>query len=227
MAVFGLLAIWTSVQSYRIAQREICNELTEALLMTQAEGPVDWLSTDTVLQFRSHISTAELRDGAALSFYVGDEGIEAKGICSRELRISPSVRARGYLTLSGWQVWRFSDQRLTAMLALLTMLCMAWSLRGSRISRPLSRMSSYDDDKHPLLRLTPMQEQLVTLLMSAPGRTMSKQALCQALWPGKPDASDTLYTLVRRTKQTLEAEGRISIASERGRSYRIDTKTKD
>ena len=67
-----------------------------------------------------------------------------------------------------------------------------------------------------------MQEQLVSLLMSAPSRSMSKQDICQALWPGKPDASETLYTLVRRTKQVLEAEGRMRIASERGRSYRID-----
>ena len=67
-----------------------------------------------------------------------------------------------------------------------------------------------------------MQEQLVTLLMSAPERTMSKHDLCQALWPGKPDASETLYTLVRRTKQALETEGRIRITSERGRSYRIE-----
>ena len=215
MAFFGMMALWTSVQGYRIAQREISNELTQALLMTQAEGPMDWLSTDTVQQFRSHISTAELRDGAALSFYVGDEGIGAKGLCSRELRISPSVCARGYLTCSTWQVWWMSDQRLTFVLSFLTLLCMAWSLRRFR-------MPSNSDGIHNSLRLTPMQEQLIDLLMSAPERTMSKQDICQALWPGKPDASETLYTLVRRTKQALEAEGRISIASERGRSYRIE-----
>lgn len=60
------------------------------------------------------------------------------------------------------------------------------------------------------------------LLMSAPGRSLDKQSICQVLWPGKPDASETLYTLVRRTKQALEREGRYAISSERGRSYRID-----
>ena len=67
-----------------------------------------------------------------------------------------------------------------------------------------------------------MQEQLVSLLMSAPGRSVSKHDICQTLWPGKPDASETLYTLVRRTKLALETEGRIHIVSERGRSYRIE-----
>ena len=215
MALFGLLTLWTSVQGYRIAQRKISNELTQALLLTQAEDPIDWLSTDTVRQFRSHIPTVELRDGAALSLCVGDEGIRAKGLCSRELRISPSVCAQGYLTYSAWQVWWMSDQRLTFVLSFITLLCMAWSLRRFRLSSCL-------DDKRNRPRLTPMQEQLVSLLMSAPSRSMSKQDICQALWPGKPDASETLYTLVRRTKQVLEAEGRMRIASERGRSYRID-----
>ena len=214
MLLFGLTAAWTSVQSYRITQREITNQLTEALLLTQADMPADWLSTDTIRQFRGHIRQAELREKAGLAFYTGEADDRLAGLQSRELRLSSSVRARGYLTYSGWQVWRMSDQRLTALLALLMLASMAWSLGQFR-------MSPLDGDKQNSLRLTPMQEQLVSLLMSAPERCMSKQDICQALWPGKPDASETLYTLVRRTKQALEPEGRISIASERGRSYRI------
>ena len=214
MLFFGLTAAWTSVQSYRITQREITNQLTEALLLTQADMPADWLSTDTIRQFRGHIRQAELREKAGLAFYTGEADDRLAGLQSRELRLSSSVRARGYLTYSGWQVWRMSDQRLTALLALLMLASMAWSLGQFRMS-PLS------GDKQNSLRLTPMQEQLVSLLMSAPERCMSTQDICQALWPGKPDASETLYTLVRRTKQALEPEGRISIASERGRSYRI------
>ena len=231
MALFGMMTLWTSVQGYRIAQREISNELTQALLMTQAEAPADWLSTDTVRQFRSHIPTVQLRDRASLSLYVGSEGSGQDGLCSRELRISPSVCARGYLTCSAWQVWRMSDQRLAFVLSFLTLLCMAFSLRPSRMTSYASScmsscasscMSSYHDDKSTPLRLTPMQEQLVSLLLSAPGRSMSKHDICQSLWPGKPDANETLYTLVRRTKQALKAEGRLRIASERGRSYRIE-----
>ena len=217
MLFFGLMAAWTSVQSYRITQREITNQLTEALLLTQADMPSDWLSTDTIRQFRGHIRQAELREKAGLAFYTGEADDRLAGLQSRELRLSSSVRARGYLTYSGWQVWRMSDQRLTALLALLMLASMAWSLRQFRMS-PLS------GDKQNSLRLTPMQEQLVGLLMSAPEGRMSKQDICQALWPGKPDASETLYTLVRRTKQALEAEGRIRIASERGRSYRIEVR---
>lgn len=223
MLVFGLTAVWTSIQNYRIAQREISDDLTQALLMTQAERPVDWLSTDTIRQFRSHIMREELREAAVLSFSIGEADDRAVGICSRALDISSCVRARGYLYYSGWQVWRMSDQRLAFFMALMMLACMAWSLEGKqRWNRSLRGKDGATANDVRSLRLTPMQEQLVTLLMSTPERSMSKQDLCQALWPGKPDASETLYTLVRRTKQALEAEGRISIASERGRSYRIE-----
>lgn len=215
MFVFGLLAVWTSLQSYKIARREITNQLTEALLLTQADAPRDWLSTDTIRQFRSHIRQPELRASAGLALYAGDADDRSRGLQSRALSITSSVRARGYLAYSAWQVWWMSDQRLSALMALLMLVSMAASLRRFRMS-PLS------GDKQNNFRLTPMQEQLVGLLMAAPGHEMPKQALCQALWPGKPDASETLYTLVRRTKQALEGEDRMRIHSVRGGAYRLD-----
>ena len=216
MFVFGLLAVWTSVQSYKIAQREITNQLTEALLLTQADAPRDWLSTDTIRQFRSHIRQPELRASAGLALYAGDADDRSRGLQSRALSITSSVRARGYLAYSAWQVWWMSDQRLSALMALLMFLSM-----GASLWRVPTKVGATESEGRSS-RLTPMQEQLVGLLMSAPGRELSKQALCQALWPGKPDASETLYTLVRRTKQALEADGHVHIRSVRGRAYQID-----
>lgn len=214
MLLFGLTALWTSVQSYRMARREIADQLTEALLLTQAEMPADWLTTDTIRQFRSHIRQPEIREKVGLTFYVG-EANKAAVLCSHELAISPSLRVRGYVSYSAWQVWRLSDQWPAGLLSLASLLFMALSLRRLRVEPTL-----VTDVRGQ--RLTPMQEQLVGLLMSAPGRSLDKQSICQVLWPGKPDASETLYTLVRRTKQALEREGRYAISSERGRSYRID-----
>lgn len=214
MLLFGLTALWTSVQSYRMARREIADQLTEALLLTQAEMPADWLTTDTIRQFRSHIRQPEIREKVGLTFYVGETN-KAAVLCSRELAISPSLRVRGYVSYSAWQVWCLSDQWPAGLLSLASLLFMALSLRRLRVEPTL-----VTDVRGQ--RLTPMQEQLVGLLMSAPGRSLDKQSICQVLWPGKPDASETLYTLVRRTKQALEREGRYAISSERGRSYRID-----
>ena len=55
------------------------------------------------------------------------------------------------------------------------------------------------------IRLTPMQHSLLEMFMLTDTHTLSKQEICDRLWPKKPDASDTLYTLVRRIKPIIEA----------------------
>lgn len=221
--VFVVATAWTSWCSYQIAEREINNDLRQALALTKADAPVDWFTTDTIRQFRSHILSPELRRDAQLAFLLSDDGL---------------LRVRGYVSYTSFQIWRMSDQRLSWGLAVMALVSLGLSMRrGPRWYRGIQGEGGDDglasscsmlrrdgelrgEDRG--LRLTPMQEQLVGLLMSAPEGCMSKQDICQALWPGKPDASETLYTLVRRTKQALETEGRIRIASERGRSYRIE-----
>ena len=70
------------------------------------------------------------------------------------------------------------------------------------------------------LHLTPMQQQLMALFFRTPTHRLSKDSICQALWPGKPDASETLYTLVRRLKPTLHSHG-LTLSSDRGRGYEL------
>ena len=54
--------------------------------------------------------------------------------------------------------------------------------------------------------------------------TLSKQDICERLWPKKPDASDTLYTLIRRIKPIVETNSRLKIESDRGRNYSLRLK---
>lgn len=66
-----------------------------------------------------------------------------------------------------------------------------------------------------------MQHQLLRMLYTADGQELSRLAICEALWPKKPDAADTLYALVRRTKTIVEQHSRLTIVAERGRAYRL------
>lgn len=66
-----------------------------------------------------------------------------------------------------------------------------------------------------------MQRDLMRLFFDAPSHTLEKASICDALWPKKPDASDTLYTLVRRLKTMLHDRTNLEIDSERGLSYRL------
>lgn len=71
------------------------------------------------------------------------------------------------------------------------------------------------------VRLTPMQHRLMVMFFGSPSRCLGKQDICEALWPKKEDASDTLYTLIKRLKPVLETNTRLRIEAERGRAYRL------
>jgi len=69
------------------------------------------------------------------------------------------------------------------------------------------------------VKLTPMQQQLMEMLWQSPSHQLSKAEICDALWPKKPDASETLYTLIRRLKPIIEEHSDLKIESDRGKSY--------
>ena len=74
------------------------------------------------------------------------------------------------------------------------------------------------------VKLTPMQHQLMELFFHSPNHTLSKAEICEALWPKKEDASETLYTLIRRIKPIIEAHSNLKIESDRGKAYELTIK---
>ena len=66
-----------------------------------------------------------------------------------------------------------------------------------------------------------MQEKLMMMFFLSSNHQLSKQLICDELWPKKPDASETLYTLVRRIKPIIQTRGNLKIISERGRDYKL------
>lgn len=217
LLLFGTASLWTAVRDYEVAQREIADDLTRALLMTQSERPDNWLSTDTIRQFRSHIRQPQLRDHAFLSFSIGSNTVVASGPHTQALTIAPDspVQAYGQVSLSAFQVWRMGNHRLSLALSLLTLLWMALSLRLTRSS--LSPVVPKLDD----MMLTPMQRQLMDMFLASPSRELTKDEICAALWPRKDDPSDTLYALISRLKTVLTSQTSLRIVSHRGRSYRL------
>jgi DNA-binding response OmpR family regulator len=54
--------------------------------------------------------------------------------------------------------------------------------------------------------------------------SLTKTEICNALWPKKPDASETLYTLIRRIKPVIEEHSNLKIESDRGKAYELKIK---
>ena len=104
-----------------------------------------------------------------------------------------------------------------------------WSLFCLYQHRRLSALGLYGglalqqgrfiDAKGCVVKLTPMQQQLMEMLWLSPTRQLSKAEICDALWPKKPDASETLYTLIRRLKPIIEEHSNLKIESDRGKAY--------
>lgn len=74
------------------------------------------------------------------------------------------------------------------------------------------------------VQLTPMQHQLMEMFFHSPSHCLSKAEICETLWPKKPDASDTLYTLIRRLKPVIEQHSNLKIESDRSKAYRLTMK---
>ena len=83
---------------------------------------------------------------------------------------------------------------------------------------------TFYDTRGQRIKLTPMQQQLMEMFFSSESHLLTKTEICDALWPKKPDASETLYTLIRRLKPVVEQHSNLKIESDRGRAYELKIK---
>ena len=71
------------------------------------------------------------------------------------------------------------------------------------------------------IHLTPMQEQLMEMFVSAPDHILSKDSICATLWPKKERPENTLYTFISRMKVTLRDQLGMDIINIRGKEYKL------
>lgn len=213
------------IDSMLRAERQAQQSVDLALAMTLRECEPDRIDADTIRVYRSHIALTELRDTAYLSLAIADD----------ERQQATMLRANTGLTLP--RLWRLSDQRASGFLAALAAMWLATSLFIMRRQGNLQVVAAttsvgldqltYDAQSRRFsvsgreLNLTPMQHDLLQLFIEAPDHRLLQQDICKRLWPKKPDASATLYTLVRRLKHTLSETTDLQVECDRGQAYRL------
>ena len=52
-------------------------------------------------------------------------------------------------------------------------------------------------------------------------KKLSVDEICDRLWPGKENAKETLYTLVRRVKPIIEKNSNVRLLSDKGGYYSL------
>lgn len=229
--LFALIITSTlaSLDSFRTTRQMVNEDMDRALAITMEEQQSNVISPDTIRIFNSHLQIAELRGKATLA-------VDARG-----------QEFRTYARCSEATIFGMSDQRPAALLWSLTLLwaTFAWlrhrqtvltvgtgpvparmlggnSFGGLTFSESESRFYAADGEA---VQLTPMQHKLLQMFFQSPAHSLTKAEICDALWPKKPDASDTLYTLIRRMKPVVEKHSDLKIESDRGRAYQLRVKS--
>lgn len=219
-----LCALCSSVGSYKSAENAITRDVNNALKLTLAELQTDVVNADTIRCYRSHLTIAELKDSACIAM----TSVRKAGRQETQMVAQANCDFMTILMLS--------DQRASGALlcaGILWIMCSLWYLRRFKpelFAKGLSyggivfANEKFMTAKGKPIHFTPMQHSLMEMFMTTESHSLSKQEICDRLWPRKPDASDTLYTLIKRVKPILEVNSNLKIESDRGRSYTLEIK---
>ena len=206
----------TSFSSYKSTCIMVNEDMDRALALALEEQKSDVISQDTIRTFNNHLQIAELRGKATLAVDARGQKFKAYAQCSEATILSLSDQRPAsvlWMITIGWSVFCFYRiKKFEPLLAGMT------HFGGLRFSE--SESLFYAEDGHQV-QLTPMQHQLMEMFFKSPSHLLTKTEICDALWPKKPDASETLYTLIRRLKPVIEQNSTLKIESNRGKAYRL------
>lgn len=219
-----LSGVCTSMNSYQNTENRIAQDVNQALKQALSKMRGDMVTTDTIQCYRNYITIAELKDTA--------------GIAIRTVRRAGHLETQlvAEANCSFATTFMMSDQKTSCSLFMVGILWLLGCLWYTRKNKPriLVQGLSYggivlhQDTFMTLsgeqIHLTPMQHSLLKMFITSDTHTLSKQEICDQLWPKKPDASDTLYTLIRRIKPIIEVHSSLKIESDRGKSYSLRIK---
>ena len=217
-------AFSSSMCSYRSASDRIETDINNALELTLAEMQCDVVSADTIRCYRNYLTIAELKDTACIAMRTVRRGERQETEMVAEANCD-------FMT-----VFMLSDQRASGGLLLVGILWIMGSLWYMRRFKPelliegmkygglVYANEKFMTTKGEQIRLTPMQHTLLEMFMNSEDHSLSKQEICDRLWPKKPDACDTLYTLIKRIKPIIEEHSNLKIESDRGKSYTLELK---
>ena len=203
----------TSLGSYSSTSRLVNEDMDRALALALEEQQSDVISQDTIRTFNNHLQIAELRGKATLAVDTRGQKFKAYAHCSEAT------------------IFGLSDQRPATILWVLTGLwAMLMWYRRPQTANTFGGLTYSEADNHfyaadgSQVQLTPMQHQLMVMFFLSSSHSLTKTEICNALWPKKPDASETLYTLIRRLKPVIEQHSHLRIESDRSKAYRLKVK---
>ena len=206
----------TSFSSYNATERLVEDDMNQALALALDEQQSDVISADTIRVFNSHLQLEQLRGHALLAIDTRQRGFRCEAKCSAATIFSMSEQRPALALWTLAMLWAmFCLYHRKQVMPLLADMPHYGGLRYSEAE------ARFFDAEGQHVKLTPMQHQLMELFFHSPNHTLSKAEICEALWPKKEDASETLYTLIRRLKPIIEQHSDLKIEADRGKAYEL------
>ena len=215
----------TSFGSYSSTSRMVSEDMDRALAFALEEQQSDVTSQDTISMFNNNLQIAELRGKATLAVDTRGQKFKAYAYCSEAT------------------IFNLSDQRPATILWVLAgfwAMLMGYRRRQAHAGAPIAAAITngkafggliYSEEHGCFyaadgsqVQFTPMQHQLMEMFFLSPSHSLTKTEICNALWPKKPDASETLYTLIRRLKPVIAQHSDLIIESDRSKAYQLKIK---
>jgi hypothetical protein len=214
IVLFGLIMASgaASFKSYQATERMVTDDMGQALAQTLAEQQSDVISCDTIQVFNRHLQLEQLRGKAVLAVDTRQHGFHCYAKCSAATIFAMSDQRPASVLWTMALLWGFyCFWKYRKEVPLVVYGGLAYSEKEKRFYNALGKQ----------VKLTPMQQQLMELFFYSENHQLTKSEICEALWPKKPDANETLYTLIRRIKPIIEEHSNLKIESDRGKSYEL------
>lgn len=238
-----LPSLMLSFGNYTIAKEYIIADVNQALAQTILYKSSDRITADTLRVFRSKLKIDKLRETSYLS--ICTEEPSKVTFCSDTMSYKVGderLHIRAYPNCSKAAIFGMSEQKLPSVLFALSLIWGAFSLMYLRRKSQkegysvepeviavgtlyFSRSANlFLNEKRQEIYFTPMQYRLMQMFVVAEDHRLSVEEICRTLWPGKDDARDTLYTLIRRLKPVLESVCNVRIEAVKGHFYTLTAK---
>lgn len=230
-----------SYGSYATTKESIIDDVNQALAQTILCKKNNQITADTLKVFRSNLKNYQLKEISYLSMCTDEPS--KTSFCSDTMSYTYGEQrflVRAYPNCSKAEIFSMSKQTIPGMIFTISILWGIFSMlyfhrkynsqpglnsneqiiAFGNLSFSISHSLFYNERKEEIY-FTPMQQSLIKMLMIDEHKKLSVNEICNRLWPGKENAKETLYTLVRRVKPIIEKNSNVRLLSDKGGYYSL------
>lgn len=237
-------SLFLGYANYTTAKENIIEDVNQALAKTVLYVKSDRITADTLRIFKSNLQISQLKETSYLSLCT--EEPSKISFCSDTVSFkteSERLYIRAYPNCSNATIFSISEQTLPSVLFTISILWGMYSMiylrrkENTMLVVPSScgtvafgnllfstSSGQFYDGQKEVIYFTPMQLSLMKMLMTSEYKKISVDEICHTLWPGKENARESLYTLVRRLKPIVENNSNVKIVADKGGYYALSIK---